>query len=539
MKTYSIRERVLGRIVADKAREQGDRPFIHFEGRTVSYRELDVLSNKLANGLAALGVSKGTHVALMIENKPEIVLLYVALGKLGAVSVPLNTAAKGELLAYYLEQSDSVVLVADATLVHRLGAIGGRVPKLRNVFSIAEAGQQQPAVGSIGWPIADYAELLARSPQSAPDVDVRFNDLHSLLYTSGTTGPSKGNLSTHSHMVSCGVVLAQTYGYRADDVLYVCLPVFHGNAWLCSVLPALIADASVVMVRRFSASGFWDDIRRFGVTQFNSLGAMTNFLWSQPPSPTDRDHKVRQVMVVPTPKQIYHQFEERFGIKFTSVYALTDCGMVTVRGPDDPPSKWESGGKPAPYCEMRIVDDDDFELPRRTPGEIVVRTKEPWIFAQGYYNMPESTTSTLRNLWFHTGDRGWMDEDGYIYFVDRKKDAIRRRGENISSFEVEQMILMHPAVLDVAAFPVLSEHTEDEVMVSVVRRDGATLTEAELVQHCNDNMAYFMVPRYVEFMPQLPKTMTEKIEKYKLKQDAQARLSEIWDREKSGIVVKR
>jgi len=538
MKTYPIRERVLGRIVAEKAQEHGDRPFIRFEDRTLTYRDLDAISNKLANGLAARGVGKGTHVALMIENKPEIVLLFIALGKLGAVSVPLNTAAKGELLAYYLEQSDSEVLVADVALVPRLAAIGGRVPKLRNVFPITEAGQEQPAAGSIGWPLSNYAELLDAS-DSAPDVDVRFNDLHSLLYTSGTTGPSKGNLSTHSHTVNCGVVLAETYGYRADDVLYVCLPVFHGNAWLCSLMPALVADASVVMVRRFSASGFWDDIRRFGVTQFNSLGAMTNFIWSQPPSPADRDHKVRQVMVVPTPKQIYHQFEERFGIKFTSVYALTDCGMVTVRGPADPPSKWESGGKPAPYCEMRIVDDDDFELPRGTPGEIVVRTKEPWIFAQGYYNMPAATTSTLRNLWFHTGDRGWMDEDSYIFFVDRKKDAIRRRGENISSFEVEQMILMHPAVLDVAAFPVHSEHSEDEVMVSVVLRDGASLTEAELVHNCNVNMAYFMVPRYVEFVAQLPKTMTEKVEKYKLKQDAQARLGDIWDREKSGIVVKR
>ncbi|AVO43514.1 ATP-dependent acyl-CoA ligase [Simplicispira suum] len=539
MKSYPIRRRVLGRIVADKAREQGDRPFISFEGRTISYRDLDVLSNKLANGLAAQGVAKGTHVALMVENKPEMVLLFVALGKLGAVSVPLNTAAKGELLAYYLEHSDSEVLVADATLVPRLAAIGDRVPKLHNVFSITEEGQQQPTAGSIDWPLSDYAKLLDGSSDSPPDVDVRFNDLHSLLYTSGTTGPSKGNLSTHSHTVSCGVVLAETYGYRADDVLYVCLPVFHGNAWLCSVLPALMADASVAMVRRFSASAFWNDIRRFGVTQFNSLGAMTNFIWSQPPSPADRDHKVRQVMVVPTPKQIYHQFEERFGIKFTSVYALTDCGMVTVRGPADPPSKWESGGKPAPYCEMRIVDDEDFELPRGTPGEIVVRTREPWIFAQGYYNMPEATTQTLRNLWFHTGDRGWMDEDGYIFFVDRKKDAIRRRGENISSFEVEQMILMHPAVLDVAAFPVHSEHSEDEVMVSVVLRDGARLTEAELLHHCNDNMAYFMVPRYVEFLAQLPKTMTEKVEKYKLKEDAQRRLGEIWDREKFGIVVKR
>jgi carnitine-CoA ligase len=538
MTSYPIRERVLGRLVADKAEQHGDRTFIRFEGRTLSYRDLHVISNRLANSLAQRGVRKGTHVALMIDNKPEIVLLYIALGKLGAVSVPLNTAAKGELLAYYLEQSDTEVLIADSPLIERLGAIGGRVPKLRNVISITEAGQQQAGVGSIPWPLSDYTELLAAA-DTTPEVEVRFSDLHALLYTSGTTGPSKGNMSTHSHALGCGFVLAETYGYRPDDVLYVCLPIFHGNAWLCSVLPAFVADASIVIARRFSVSNFWDDIRRHGVTQFNSLGAMTNFIWSQPPSPADRDHKVRQVMVVPTPMQFYQEFEERFGIKFTSVYALTDCGMVTVRGPNDPPAKWASGGKAAGYAQIRIVDDDDFEVPRGTPGEIVVRTHEPWIFAQGYYNLPEATARTARNLWFHTGDRGYMDEDGYLYFVDRKKDAIRRRGENISSFEVEQMILKHPAVLDAAAFPVASEHSEDEVMVSVVLRDGAKLTATELIEHCKDNMAYFMVPRYVEFVPQLPKTMTEKVEKYKLKQSAEGRLAQVWDREKAGIVVKR
>lgn len=538
MKNYPIRERVLGKIVADKAAQLGERVFIRFEGRTLSYRDVDVLSNRLANGLARLGVTKGMHVALMIDNKPEIVLLYIALGKLGAVSVPLNTAAKGELLAYYLEQSDSQLLVADAPLIERLGAITDRAPPLAKVVCLTEPGQSEPRSPASRWPLVDYATLLDAS-DAPPTTEVRFCDLHSLIYTSGTTGPSKGNMSTHAHTLGCGLVLAQTYGYRTDDVLYACLPIFHGNAWLCSVLPALVADASIVIARRFSASGFWDDIRRNGVTQFNSLGAMTNFLWSQPPSPADRDHKVRQVMVVPTPKQFFHEFQDRFGIRFTSVYALTDCGMITVRGPDDLPHKWESAGKACDYAEIRIVDDDDFDVPRGEPGEIVVRAREPWIFAQGYYNMPEATARTVRNLWFHTGDRGYLDEDGYIYFVDRKKDAIRRRGENISSFEVEQIILKHPAVLEVAAFPVTSEHTEDEVMVSVVLRENARMTEAQLIEHCKDNMAYFMVPRYVEFIAVMPKTMTEKVEKYKLKADAESRLAHVWDREKAGIMVKR
>ncbi len=346
-------------------------------------------------------------------------------------------------------------------------------------------------------------------------------------------------MSTHCHAVSCGYELAVNYGYRPDDVLYVCLPIFHGNAWLCSVLPAFVADAAVAVSPRFSASSFWEDVRRYGVTQFNSLGAMTNFIWSRPPSASDRDHKVRQVMVVPTPKQFFREFQERFGVAFTSVYALTDCGMVTVRGPKDPPEKWASAGKACEDAEIQIVDDDDFEVPLGATGEIVVRNKTPWLYSQGYYNMPEATANARRNLWFHTGDRGYLDEDGYLYFADRKKDAIRRRGENISSYEVEQIILKHPAVLEVAAFPVASEHSEDEVMVSVVPREGVPLNEAAVVEHCRDNMAYFMVPRFVEILAELPKTMTEKVEKYKLKEAASSRFAEIWDREKAGIVIKR
>ena len=538
MKIHPMRERVIGDVVAEKAALHGDRTFVQFEDRRCSYRDLDLLSNRIANGLAQMGVKKGTHVAFMLDNKPEIILIYFALGKLGAVAAPLNTAAKGDLLAYYLTQSDSEMVIADAALVDRIAAVRARTPKLRHIVCLRD--EKAPAVdfGDPGLPHSDFDTLLAAS-DARPAAEVRFCDLHSLIYTSGTTGPSKGNMSTHAHALSCGYVLAQTYGYRPDDVIYVCLPMFHGNAWLCSVLPAFVADAQIVVSRRFSASGFWDEIRRYGVTQFNSLGAMTNFIWSRPPDPRDRDHQVRQVMVVPTPQHYYHDFEKRFGIQFTSVYALTDCGMVTVRGPNDPPEKWASGGKACEHVQIRIADDDDFELPRGQTGEILVRSTLPWLYAQGYYNMPEATADSYRNLWFHTGDRGHLDADGYLYFVDRKKDAIRRRGENVSSFEVEQIILMCPQVLEVAAFPVASEHSEDEVMVSVVLRDGQRFSELELTLHCKENMAYFMVPRFIEFVAELPKTMTEKVEKFKLRAGAEQRLAALWDREKAGIVVKR
>lgn len=533
-----MRERVLGRLIAEKAALHGDRTFMLFEDCRYSYRDVDELSNRLANGLADLGVAKGSHVALMLDNKPEIVLAYVALGKLGAVAVPVNTSAKGELLFYYLTQSDTTFLIADAALAERVAMVCARTPGVVRVIYVRDGASPPSDALHPALPRSDFDALLLASDER-PNVDVRFCDLHALLYTSGTTGPSKGNMSTHAHSITCGISLAQVYRYVADDILYVCLPLFHGNAWLCSVMPALVADASVVIARRFSASTFWNDIRRYRVTQFNSLGAMTNFLWSRPPDPGDREHNVRQVMVVPTPREFYQDFERRFGIRFTSVYALTDCCIVAARGPDDPPEKWASGGRPCEDVEIRIVDDDDFDVPHGQPGEIVVRGRAPWLLARGYYKLPESTASACQNLWFHTGDRGYVDDDGYVYFVDRKKDAIRRRGENISSFEVEQIILKHGAVLDVAAFPVASEYSEDEVMVTVVLREGEALSPPELIRHCQQNMAYYMVPRFVEFVDALPRTMTEKVEKYKLRTDAERRLASIWDRERAGIVVER
>ncbi len=532
MKPHPMRDRVLGQVLSEKAALHGERTFIQFEGRSYSYREVDLLSNRIANGIQSLGIGKGAHVAFMLDNKPEVILIYFALAKLGVVAVPINTAAKGQLLAYYLDQSDARMLIVDAALHQRVQAVAALTPKLKQVITLTEGAQADQA-GCI-----EFDQLL-QAPDDTIKVEVRFCDLHALLYTSGTTGPSKGTISTHAHALSCGWSLTQSFGYRSDDVLYVCLPLFHGNAWLCSVLPALVADASVVLSRRFSASSFWDEIRSQGVTQFNSLGAMTNFLWGRPPDARDRDHKVRQVMVVPTPKQFYQAFQERFGIKFTSVYAMSDVGMITATRDDDRPDKWASSGRPCEHTQIRIVDDDDFALPPGQTGEVLVRSEMPWHYAQGYYNMPDATVRTFQNLWFHTGDRGYVDEDGYFYFVDRKKDAIRRRGENISSFEVEQIILKHPAVLDVAAFPISSEYSEDEVMVSVVLHDNAQLSQAALIAHCSENMAYYMVPRFIEFVPQLPKTMTEKVEKYKLKARAEQDLKQVWDRERAGIVVKR
>ncbi|MBI2736335.1 MAG: ATP-dependent acyl-CoA ligase [Rhodospirillales bacterium] len=535
----SLEQSTLANIVRLKAEKNGDKTFLRFEGRTFSYREVHAISNRLANGLAAAGIRKGQHVAFMMDNKPELLWLYFAVTKLGAVCVPVNTAAKGELLVYYLTQSGSVALISDVELVHRFKAVEAQCPNIAKAIVIDEKGRLDDAVAaSLSCEVHDYRDVFDRGSDAMPDVEVSYYDLAFLLYTSGTTGPSKGNMEPHAMMVRGSADHVEYFGYQPDDVLYTCLPLFHGNALNTCAMPAFLADATLVVSRRFSARAFWDEVRDNGVTQFNLLGAMANIIRSQPPSPRDRDNKVRMCMMVPVP-DFAAEFEERFGLKITSVYALTDFGGVTFLSPEHPPAKWKSAGLPREGVQVAVLDDHDRSVPTGTPGEICVRSDVPWISAQGYYKMPEATAEARRNLWFHTGDRGLLDEDGYLYFVDRKKDAIRRRGENISSYEIEQILLRHPAVEDVAAFAVNSEMSEDEVMVSIVCRGGQSLDPVTVVRFCQENMAYFMVPRYVEFVPQLPRTMTEKVEKYKLRQAAQPRLRDIWDREAAGIVVNR
>lgn len=534
-----MRERTLPRILADQVARQGERPFLAFEDQRYSYAEADRICNRLAGGLARLGVAKGTHVAMLMNNSAEQLFTYFAIGKLGAVLIPINGAARGEQLHYFIEQSDATMIVLEAPLLARYLEIQARAPAIRQVILFDETGDlTADQRRKIAVPTVDFSSLLD-SADTPPDVDVRFNDLFYLSYTSGTTGPSKGNMATHARCMTNALDQIRAYGYRSDDVLYTCLPLFHDNAFMACVLPALVAGAQIAVSRRFSASRFWDEVRGYGATQFNLLGAMSNIIWSQPERPDDADNQVRQCMVVPTPTEFYHDFETRFGLKFTSLYGLTDFGLVTYNGPDAPPEKWASAGKAVPEITVKIFDEEDFELPPGEVGEIVLRAADSWRQSQGYYNMPAATAQACRNLWFHSGDRGYLDADGYLYFVDRKKDAIRRRGENISSYEVEQIVLKHAAVEDAAVYAVTSEMSEDEVMVSVMPRPGAVLSEAELIAHCQDNMAYFMVPRFVEFLPDLPRTASEKVQKYKLRETAEARLGEVWDREKAGIVLKR
>jgi crotonobetaine/carnitine-CoA ligase len=534
-----LRDRTLARVFQAKAETNGERPFITFEGRTTSYAQAYELSRKIAGGLAAAGIRRHQHVAIMMDNRSEVVWLNFALAMIGAVAVPINTAARGDLLAYYVRQSDAVAIILDTAHVERFAAVHGMCPALEMAVEFPDGpGGLQAHEAMPGTHVLDWASIADMTPPLEDIAVAAFDDVLHILYSSGTTGASKGSMVSNVTATSVAARFAQAHGLNRDDVLYTCLPMFHGNAWNCTILPALMADASVALSKRFSASRFWREINETGATHTSLLSAMINILWLLPPTPQERTHRLRICLVVPTP-EFATEFEQRYGVTIASIYSLSDFGLATVLAPHDPRDKLRSAGRPLPEVSVAILDEDDSPLPAGEVGEICLRNIAPWFCRAGYYKMGDVFAKALRNLWFHTGDRGWMDEDGYLYFAGRNKELIRRRGENISAIQVEQVLMRHPAVADAAVFAVRAEFLEDEVMACIVCKEGQSLEATQLVEFCAPQMAYFMVPRFIEFVPHLPVTPTNKVEKYKLRESMEPRLADVWDREKSGIVLEK
>ncbi len=539
--TYALRDLTLPKVLARQVEAAPDKVFLTetATGRSFTYRQTDDWSSRIAAALEGAGVQQGGHVGLLMGNSAEHLALFLAIGKLGAVSVPVNTAARGELLRYYLGQSDCETVVVDASLADRLGDVLEQLPLVKRVIVLRTGeGEEFSVAATAARPVADFKALVDAAAAQPGPREVKCSDLVLIAYTSGTTGPSKGSMLPHAAALAYGTSAAEAQGYRASDVFYVCLPLFHNNALLAATGAALVCGASVVLSRRFSVSKFWGEIRASKATVTNFLGAMSSFLWSSPPSAQDADHHLRLVSMAPTPKYAA-DFEKRFGLRSMNNYGLSDYAMVTSFTGSDSRDKLGSIGRPRRGYEVKIVDEDDFDLPPGEIGEIVLRAQDPWMATFGYYKMPEATLASRRNLWFHTGDRGMMDADGYFYFVDRKKDCIRRRGENISAFEVENIIGTHPDVANAAVFPVATQNNDEEVGAVIVKKPGVTLSELDIVAHCQRNMAYFMIPRYIVFSEALPTTVNQKIEKFRLRKDLEANLSQAWDREAAGVVLQR
>jgi crotonobetaine/carnitine-CoA ligase len=521
----------MGEWVRDRAAKYGDRRALEVAGVTRSYREVDEFSDRLAAGLAGLGIGAGSHACTMMKNSIESIDVWFALCKLGAVEVPVNTANRGSTLQYQLHQSDARAIVIDEEFLDRLAAVADRLPELTDVVVLRE-GRGVPAEFPATMSVHELSGLYLDDPPPRPEVG-RYSP-SVIMYTSGTTGPPKGVVLSHEANLHLGRCTVELMGYTEADVLYTTFPLFHINARYTSVVPALECGGALVMDQRFSASRFWDICREKGVTAFNFMGALLMMLHKQPPRPGDRDHSVRAAFGAPVPPEIHDEFIARFGVRFTEVYGMTEVPNTVANLPDS--FRIGAAGRETDGFEVRIVDDDDQFVPAGVAGEIVVRPKRPGIMVSEYYKMPEETVRAFRNLWFHTGDRGRLDGDGYLYFLDRVKDAIRRRGENISSWEVERIVTAHPSVLEAAAYGVASELSEEEVMIAVVAKPDHHVPVEDLIAHCAQNLPHFAVPRYVRFLPELPKTPSQRIEKYRLRSEGVT--ADTWDREEQGFAVR-
>ena len=549
---FDARTATLDAVLADREARWGAKTFLTWlpSGERWSYSAIGDITRRIGAGLALHGVPHGGHVAVLMDNCPQQLFAIWGSCRSGYVTVPVNSAAKGQLLAYFLNHADCAALVVAESLLARFLDIAGTVPAVREVFVVRvprEAREDRPAEPVPAWQpgqvlasgavLNDFSALESAPLPEQHAAPPAFGSLAMLMFTSGTTGPSKAIMFSHAQLIYWGTDVAFHHEYTPDDVAYVFLPLFHGNALLGSTMGSLMAGASIALAPRFSVRNFWRHVRESGATVFNGVGVVTNFLWKQPPSPLDRDHSVRRCHLAPVPG-FAKDLEERFGMKIMSAFGLTDYCLGAAYNTQSRRDKLGSCGLPRAGVDVRIADADDFELPRGTPGEILLRNNNPWGASLGYYKQPQATLESRRNMWFHTGDRGWMDDDGYVWYTDRIKDAIRRRGENISAFEVEEVIRTHPAVADVAVYPVRAL-SEDEVAASVMLREDVAFDPADLLRHCSKNLAYFMVPRYIDVVDSMPMTLSQKIEKYKLRQQAEARLDSLWDREREGIAVTR
>jgi crotonobetaine/carnitine-CoA ligase len=508
----------LPRVLRRRAELTPDAPFISFDGTRRTFAEALGAAEQAAAALAAVGVARGDKVALMLPNSLEILDLWFGAALLGAVFVPVNTALKGDGLRYIVEHSEADVAVVEGALTETFDAAlpPGTGPRRR--FARGDAA------GS-GW--EDLAALLAGAHGAVPWADPEPGDLASVLYTSGTTGLPKGVMNCHNAYPTAGLEFARNYvEMRADDVLYTSLPLFHVNAQMLTTVGAIVSGRPMVLAPRFSASRFFDDVRAHGATIFNYIGAMLTMLAKQPERADDADNPVRLAVGGAAPAELWPAFERRFCLEILEIYGLTETATFCL---GSPPAAIRVGklGLPVSWAEVEVHRADGTVADPGEPGEIVIRSARPDVLFHGYYKNDEATAKAMEGGWFHSGDRGRRDEDGYFVFLDRLKDAIRRRGENISSYEVERIVNAHPQVVESAVVGVPSDLGEEDVLAVVVPRDPGAFDPADLVAFCAERMADFMVPRYVRTQPALPKTATERVQKYALREDG---VGDAWDR---------
>ena len=510
-----------------------------------TYKDMHLLSNRLGNGLLKLGLKRGEGVALMEINSPEFLLTVFATFKTGTYSVMVNIALKGDGLQYIIDHSDASAIIVHWSFLDAVLEVKDRLPKIR--YIIVDTNET-PSDFKLPEGVISFQEVMNASEEDI-EMEISTKDMVMLMYTAGTTGLPKAVMFWQGKLIG-GLSIQTLMGMisllaGSDDILFTCLPLFHSNALFLTSLPAFFSERPLILAKRFSARRHWDIMRKYGVTVHNALGAMIPILMKQPERSNDKEHSVRLINSAACPKELWLAFQERFGVKLSEGYGATDGGgfMLTTAGVEDVPPG--TMGKPLPGIVAEIMDDDGtiFTEPEKV-GELVFLVKESEAQQRTvkYYKDEESSKSLMGEgkdgqKWFLTGDLAYKDKDGWFFFVDRKKESIRRRGENIAPYSVERVINLHDRVLESAAYGVKSELGEDEVMVSVVLKPNETMTPEELLDYCQGKMAYFMIPRYIDFVKVLPKSEVHRVMKRFLKERGVTDTT--YDREIAGYEIKR
>jgi crotonobetaine/carnitine-CoA ligase len=540
-------------VMKNKAETVGDKVFLTYirdfdKGldEIYNYRDIHLYSNRVANGLSKLGMKAGTGLSLMEINSPEFMFTLFATWKLGGYAVLINTALKGVTLQYIIDHSDSEILVIHWSMIDAYLDIKEDLPKVKQVIIDIN---ESPADFKIPDGMISLQEIL-ESPDDDIEADIDFEEKSYLMYTSGTTGPPKATTFFYKKTVAGNALqtasgLIRLFLGGKDDILFTCLPLFHGNALQITTFPGYMTETPVVLSKRFSASRLWDICRKYNVTSFNLLGAMPQFILKQPERPNDGENKVKLIISAACPKELVIPFEKRFNVEIKEFYGAVDGGGYILGPFFQKNVPVGTMGKPLGDSKAGIMDDDGNLLGPDEVGELVflVKRGEVEMRKVTYYKDSDSTKNKIReandgNLWLHTGDLATVDADGWFYFVDRKKDSIRRRGENISPWSVERVINQNNKVLESAAYAVQPEGiVEDEVMVSVVLKPGESMTPEELLDYCQGKMAYFMVPRFIDFIDELPKSKVHRTLKQILRDRGVTEGT--YDREKTGYEVKK
>lgn len=523
------KRRTLTGMLESRAESQPDRVGLTILGEDITYGELVGQANAFARGMRSLGVEKGDVVAMLAENSSEHVYVQFASARIGAIEVMINTAYRGEFLAHQLRNCAAKLLIVDSHLLDDVMSITDQFPAPKAIVVVKGGADNHAGPAAL----VGLEELSSHPTGPLRDLShPEWNDPCAIIYTSGTTGPSKGALMSHGYMVAFAENQARLWSRGVEnETFYSVGPLFHLGAKGAGVLASIFAGARCVQDERFSVKRFWSRVREEDCNATLMLGSMILMLWRQEPSP---DEGIDVVYATPCPVELRAAMERRWGCEFAGGYGLSEVGPITC-STASVPLRLGSAGKPIDsYYDVRIFDGEDEEVPAGGVGEIVVRPRRAHAMFEGYYNNPEATLGKLSGLWFHTGDLGKLDEDGYLYFIDRKKDSIRRRGENISSQEVEDAMNKHPDIVECAVIGVESDLVEDEVGAAVVLRPGADLSYEELSYYCMEVIPYFAVPRYMEFVDDLPRTPSGKVQKHKLRSEG---MEGAWDREAAGIVL--